>query len=131
MKKRTLGRNKLEVSALGFGCMGLSFGYGPALEAQNAISLIRDAFESGVRKGAYWGIRTDIADYRLPDALPCPLEATTALANFPTRLKAVDDRMQERLINWGYAVCDSAMRRHVASAPTAPARFPYAGTGVG
>jgi len=48
MKKRTLGRSNLEVSALGFGCMGLSFGYGPAQEKQNAISLIRDAFESGV-----------------------------------------------------------------------------------
>ena len=48
MKKRRLGRSNLEVSALGFGCMGLSFGYGPALEKQNAISLIRDAFESGV-----------------------------------------------------------------------------------
>ena len=48
MKKRRLGRNHLEVSALGFGCMGLSFGYGPALEKQKAISLIRDAFESGV-----------------------------------------------------------------------------------
>jgi pyridoxine 4-dehydrogenase len=48
MKKRTLGRSNLEASALGFGCMGLSFGYGPALERQEAISLIRDAFESGV-----------------------------------------------------------------------------------
>jgi aryl-alcohol dehydrogenase-like predicted oxidoreductase len=48
MKKRRLGRNNLEVSALGFGCMGLSFGYGPALEKQSAISLIREAFESGV-----------------------------------------------------------------------------------
>jgi aryl-alcohol dehydrogenase-like predicted oxidoreductase len=48
VKKRKLGRDNLEVSALGFGCMGLSFGYGPALEKQNAISLIRDAFESGV-----------------------------------------------------------------------------------
>jgi len=48
MKKRRLGRSNLEVSALGFGCMGLSFGYGPALEKQSAISLIRDAFESGV-----------------------------------------------------------------------------------
>jgi aryl-alcohol dehydrogenase-like predicted oxidoreductase len=48
MKKRKLGRSDLEVSALGFGCMGLSFGYGPPLEKQNAISLIRDAFESGV-----------------------------------------------------------------------------------
>jgi aryl-alcohol dehydrogenase-like predicted oxidoreductase len=48
MKKRKLGRGNLEVSALGFGCMGLSFGYGPALEKQNAIALIRDAFENGV-----------------------------------------------------------------------------------
>jgi aryl-alcohol dehydrogenase-like predicted oxidoreductase len=48
MKNRKLGRSNLEVSSLGFGCMGLSFGYGPALEKQNAISLIRDAFESGV-----------------------------------------------------------------------------------
>ena len=48
MKKRKLGRSNLEVSSLGFGCMGLSFGYGPALEKQSAISLIRDAFASGV-----------------------------------------------------------------------------------
>jgi aryl-alcohol dehydrogenase-like predicted oxidoreductase len=48
MDKRRLGRSDLEVSALGFGCMGLSFGYGPALEKQSAISLIRAAFESGV-----------------------------------------------------------------------------------
>jgi aryl-alcohol dehydrogenase-like predicted oxidoreductase len=48
MKKRTLGKSGLEVSAIGFGCMGLSFGYGPPLEKQKAITLIRDAFESGV-----------------------------------------------------------------------------------
>jgi aryl-alcohol dehydrogenase-like predicted oxidoreductase len=48
MKKRTLGKSGPEVSAIGFGCMGLSFGYGPALDKQNAIALIRDAFESGV-----------------------------------------------------------------------------------
>jgi aryl-alcohol dehydrogenase-like predicted oxidoreductase len=48
MKKRRLGRSTLEVSSLGFGCMGLSFGYGPALDKQSAIALIREAFESGV-----------------------------------------------------------------------------------
>jgi aryl-alcohol dehydrogenase-like predicted oxidoreductase len=48
MKRRTLGKSGLEVSAIGFGCMGLSFGYGPAQEKRKAITLIRDAFERGV-----------------------------------------------------------------------------------
>jgi aryl-alcohol dehydrogenase-like predicted oxidoreductase len=48
MEKRRLGRSNLEVSALGYGCMGLSFAYGPALERQAAISTIRTAFQNGV-----------------------------------------------------------------------------------
>ena len=48
MQKRTLGKGKLEVSALGLGCMGLSFGYGPATEKQQAIALIRAAVDRGV-----------------------------------------------------------------------------------
>jgi aryl-alcohol dehydrogenase-like predicted oxidoreductase len=47
MQKRKL-RNKLEVSAIGLGCMGLSFGYGPAVERQAGIALIRSAVERGV-----------------------------------------------------------------------------------
>jgi aryl-alcohol dehydrogenase-like predicted oxidoreductase len=48
MNKRTLGKSGLEVSALGLGCMGLSFGYGPATEKNEAVKLIRAAFERGV-----------------------------------------------------------------------------------
>lgn len=48
IQKRTLGKSGLEVSALGLGCMGLSFGYGPAADKQDAIRLIRTAFERGV-----------------------------------------------------------------------------------
>ncbi|MBK8193308.1 MAG: aldo/keto reductase [Lewinellaceae bacterium] len=48
MQKRKLGNSGLEVSALGLGCMGLSFGYGPAMEKQDAINLIRKAFEHGI-----------------------------------------------------------------------------------
>ena len=48
MRKRKLGKSGLEVSAIGFGCMGLSFGYGPAQEKHKAVSLIRQAFELGV-----------------------------------------------------------------------------------
>ncbi|WP_187261721.1 aldo/keto reductase [Pontibacter beigongshangensis] len=48
MQKRTLGTSGLEVSALGLGCMGLSFGYGPATEKKDAVKLIRRAYELGV-----------------------------------------------------------------------------------
>src|SRR4051794_14083252 len=48
MKKRKLGNSGLEVSALGFGCMGLSSGYGPATEKSQAIAVIRGAVEQGV-----------------------------------------------------------------------------------
>jgi aryl-alcohol dehydrogenase-like predicted oxidoreductase len=48
MKKRTLGKSNLEVSALGLGCMGMSFGYGPAANRQEMVSLIRSAVDRGV-----------------------------------------------------------------------------------
>jgi len=48
MQKRVLGTGQLEVSAIGLGCMGLSFGYGPATEKTDGIKLIRAAFERGV-----------------------------------------------------------------------------------
>jgi aryl-alcohol dehydrogenase-like predicted oxidoreductase len=48
MNKRKLGASRLEVSAIGLGCMGMSFGYGPAMDKQQAIAVIRAAVESGV-----------------------------------------------------------------------------------
>jgi len=48
MHKRRLGRSNLELSAIGFGCMGLSYGYGPAIDKQAAIALIRAAVDRGV-----------------------------------------------------------------------------------
>jgi len=48
MEKRILGTQGLEVSALGMGCMGLNFGYGPATDKQKAIELIREAYEQGI-----------------------------------------------------------------------------------
>ncbi|HET9279544.1 MAG TPA: aldo/keto reductase, partial [Flavitalea sp.] len=48
MQKRILGKSGLEVSDLGLGCMGLSFGYGPATDKQDAIKLIRAAYDKGV-----------------------------------------------------------------------------------
>ncbi len=89
-----------------------------------------DSFKSGARKGAYWGIRTNIADYQLSDPLPCPNDRTMALAETPTRLKRLDETRQERLINWGYAVCDAALRAHVNAPLAKPAGFPYPAAGV-
>jgi NTE family protein len=89
-----------------------------------------DSYESGARKGAYWGIRTNIADYQLADPLDCPHDRTMALAETPTRLKRLDDEVQERLINWGFAVCDAALRKHVAPQLKKPAGFPYPPAGV-
>jgi NTE family protein len=82
------------------------------------------------RAGAYWGITTDIANYQLTDALDCPEELTRKLAAVPTRLARLPDDTQQRLINWGYAACDAALRRHYLSTLSRPAGFPYPG-GVG
>ena len=89
------------------------------------------AFEAGERTGAYWGIRTSIEDYQLRNALAAPEAQTLALAATPTRLKRMDSVLQERLINWGYAVCDAAIRRHLAPTLAPPAAFPYPAVGVG
>ena len=84
-----------------------------------------DSFKQGIRKGVYWSIRTNIKDYELSDAMDCPFKKTTELANVETRLKELDDVTQERLINWGYAVCDAAMRTHMDNAFSIPGSFPY------
>ncbi len=89
-----------------------------------------DSYKENRRKGAYWGIRTDIADYQLADPLPCPHSRTLDLAEVPTRLRRTPARLQERLINWGYAVCDAALRKHVKPELKRPADFPYPAAGV-
>jgi NTE family protein len=84
-------------------------------------------FERGDRAGTYWGIRGHPGDYApLPrGTLPVAPEQSTALAETKTRLKAMDDGLQERLINWGYAICDVAMRRWVEPGADPPDGFPY------
>jgi len=89
------------------------------------------AYKTGLRQGTYWGIRTDLANYEVAGALPCPAEKTAALAAIPTRLKRLDADAQERLINWGYAVCDAALRKHVLKDLAPPLDFPYPAAGVG
>jgi NTE family protein len=89
------------------------------------VRQVIEQFRTGERAGGYWGIRTDIADFGLADSLRCPHDQTLAIAAVATRLKKLEVDDQERLINWGYAVCDAAMRKYVDPSQTAPAAFPY------
>lgn len=88
------------------------------------------SFEIKLRKGTYWGIRSDIANYQLPNSLPCPNDRTLELAGTPTRLKAIGELLQQKLVNWGYAICDAAIRKHVDGGLAAPADFPFKSAGV-
>ena len=90
-----------------------------------------DSFTAGLRKGTYWGIGTNIAGYQLSDALPCPLAKIEVLAAVPTRLAKVPDSLQNRLINWGYAVCDAAVRKYLDGTHPTPTSFPYPAAGLG
>lgn len=88
-------------------------------------ALVAD-FEAKACMGAYWGIMTEISRYQLADALPVPDEKTQELASIRTRLNRFSESEQCQLINWGYAVCDAAMRRHVLdSPPVVPSAWPY------
>jgi NTE family protein len=88
------------------------------------------SYQLGLRKGTYWGIRTNIADYKLATAMSCAFDKTLLLANTPTRLKKLDNPLQERIINWGYAVCDAAIRTHVNQDLPQLNGFPYPNSGV-
>ena len=89
------------------------------------------------RGGTYWGIGTEIGAYPLPNAQTyvfnsqtCPWARTRALAATRTRLEALPNRLQEQIINWGYAIADVAMRTHVDSTLPTATGFPYPQSGV-
>ncbi len=84
-----------------------------------------ESYKMKIRAGAYWGIRSDIRNYSLRDALLCDHSETMKAASIPTRLSALSREQQYRIIDWGYAVCDAAMRAHVLPAATAPTRSPH------
>jgi NTE family protein len=89
-----------------------------------------DDFEAGRRTGTYWGVRTHFADYGVADPLGCAARDPTPLAEIPTRLQAMDRGEQDRLMNWGYAVCDAALRAHVPNLlpqPVKASSFPFSG----
>jgi NTE family protein len=62
------------------------------------------------RMGAYWGLRSTLAETPAPGSLPARPDRTRLLAEMPTRLTRIPDERQRALINWGYAIADAAIR---------------------
>ena len=87
--------------------------------------LIQD-FEAKRERGAYWGVGTAIGDYAVDAKLAADSATTSVLESIPTRLACVEPDQQGRLINWGYALADAALRAParanltIASASTLP-----------
>jgi NTE family protein len=92
--------------------------------------LLLNALVTGTRRGAFWAIDADIASLTAPGALPCPHAQTLRLAGLGTDLGEKDDRTQERLINWGYALCDASVRTWFDTSLPPPGDFPYPGSAV-
>lgn len=79
-----------------------------------------DEFIAGRRAGVYWGVATDIDEYGAAGALARRNALTQSLDEVPTRLAAFDAQRQGHLINWGYALCDAALRSRT-TLPVPPA----------
>jgi NTE family protein len=96
-----------------------------SLRKREAIAGFKEPAGNPARLGAYWGIRSDIDHFGLPSHLPVDPGRAESLAATPTRLARLDAATQESLINWGYAICDTAMRRWVVGEDVTPPGFPY------
>jgi NTE family protein len=84
-----------------------------------------EAFKSDQRDGCYLGIRSEVADYGLADPMPADPKITMDLAATPTRLDDLPAERQERLINWGYVITDTGLRKHVqADLPAGSLPYP-------
>jgi NTE family protein len=81
-------------------------------------------FEAGRARGAYWGIGTRIADYGDEAAMRTESTVTDALDAVPTRLAKFKPEIQGRLANWGYALCDVALRMRARLLFPAATDFP-------
>ena len=119
----------------------LGFRLSELLRAIKAVNIVTEQARSlrkrwlisdmkhGLVLGTYWGIGTHIRDYQLAahGCEPPLIDDTTtrSLSYIRTRLDHFKVGEQEQLINWGYALADAAMRRHVLDRETTPGRLPY------
>ncbi len=82
--------------------------------------MLVEGYRRGDYAGVYWGIRSAVADYGLPDPLPFPAGRAKELAGIPTRLARMRDEDVDDLLLWGRVICDTAMRRWVVTPPRVP-----------
>ncbi len=92
------------------------------------VRQVLDSFRREERRGGYWSLRTDPAKLGVPDAFEVSARVIEELSSVRTRLKAIESVLQERLINWGFATADTAIRRNLQPGPR-PA-LPFAETGL-
>jgi NTE family protein len=109
--------------------MGINYNQVASLRKRQLIASYRLPSDNKARRrGAYWGIGSDVANYHFPDSLEADFDETTRLARLGTQLHPFSRADDERLINWGYAICDTAIRRHFSKfGPYPPPEFPYPG----
>jgi len=86
-----------------------------------------DAFKSGERLGAYWGMWTKPSEYKTPSSLPIPDDKARELAQTPTRLAELPLATQNRIINYGYGMAERAIRSFYDPMALAPTVFPCPG----
>jgi NTE family protein len=90
-----------------------------------------DSLVAQLRHGSYWSIRADLQkQYSVKAALDCPFEKTVKLANISTRLAKLAPDIQRKVINWGYALTDCAIRKFVDPNAVPPTAFPFPDAGV-
>jgi NTE family protein len=85
-----------------------------SLRRRALIKYFDDGRATGEASGAYWSIGTNPRKYDAVGGLPCPPEAVTVLSRVDTRLADPGDTVRDALVNWGYAICDKAVRRWYA-----------------
>jgi NTE family protein len=83
-----------------------------------------------LRQGAYWGIRTAFDEYPTRGPFDASLERTLELANIPTQMRGLAAGIARRLVNWGYAGCDAAVRSYAGQGPLPQATLPFEANGI-
>lgn len=100
---------------------GIVDGQVRALRKRQIIGL----YQNGFREGTYWSVRSDVADFELPDPASIPDAARERAMSVKTRLAELDIGLRHDLINWGYVIADTALRRWVFTAASPPSGLPY------